>query len=392
LALVVVGVSVSILGYFYKYSHKSKADSDKIAVEFSTNEILLDSQNSSSSSNILLLSPDQPLVGATVLVNYPKDIVDVQVDNSDSCSDIELLFSSNIDEDEGTIIITKIAPDTQEILPQGIICFAKIIFSKTADGSGAVTFADGPLGNRSWEIVGENLQEYAPSYADQSINITVSDSGVTPSPSEIPTYTPSPSPDPSITDAPTASPTPGSTQTSRKVDFSIKLQGVTKIPRNTGDIPVVISFVRDEEIVDTRSTIFKVQPDGSWKGSGQYDNLLSGVDYLLLIKGPKHLQKKICVARPNEAISGHYSCQTGSIRVENGDTNFDMTGIMLLAGDLPVQNGIIDAVDIIYIRNNLGSKDPEVVSRADLNYDEIVDSQDYTIIINALSFKYDELE
>ncbi|PIZ65644.1 hypothetical protein COY14_01950 [Candidatus Roizmanbacteria bacterium CG_4_10_14_0_2_um_filter_36_9] len=109
-----------------------------------------------------------------------------------------------------------------------------------------------------------------------------------------------------------------------------------------------------------------------------------------MIKGPKHLQKKICVNNPLEVIPGTYNCKKGEITLQNGEQTLDFLGIYLLAGDLPLQNGLIDAVDIIYVKSNLGSKDPEVVSRADLNLDGIVDSQDYTMIINALSFKYDE--
>ena len=39
-----------------------------------------------------------------------------------------------------------------------------------------------------------------------------------------------------------------------------------------------------------------------------------------------------------------------------------------------------------------GSQNAEAVACGDLNYDGIVDSQDYTIIIQALLFKFDEEE
>jgi hypothetical protein len=62
----------------------------------------------------------------------------------------------------------------------------------------------------------------------------------------------------------------------------------------------------------------------------------------------------------------------------------------MLAGDLPVQNGIVDSVDLAYLRANAGSREVEALSRADLNFDNIVDTQDYALVINALGFKYDD--
>lgn len=144
-------------------------------------------------------------------------------------------------------------------------------------------------------------------------------------------------------------------------------------------------------MIDTRSITFSPQGDGTWVADTEYKNI-PDTDYYVTIKGPKHLQKKICEINPKETVSGTYRCKDGKINFNKGNNTFDFSQIYMLAGDLPLQNGIIDAVDIIYIRSNFGSQSTEVIARGDLNYDGIVDSQDYGIIIHALSFKYDEEE
>lgn len=180
--------------------------------------------------------------------------------------------------------------------------------------------------------------------------------------------------------------------TSQNITFDIRTQGLTKPAKNVNEIPVKVTFLQDERVIDTRSVSMSKNDDGSWTGNSEYDNLTIGVDYTLLVKGPKHLQKKVCTNNPTESIGGQYSCLGGEIRIQASDNRINLKGIVMLAGDIPLQNGIVDAVDITYIRSNLGKTDAEVVARGDLNYDGIVDTQDYGIIINALSFKYDEKE
>ncbi len=231
-----------------------------------------------------------------------------------------------------------------------------------------------------------------------------------PTSTPIPTATPTLTVDPNatLTPTPTATPipptttgvpptntpaqtTPGTGVTSN-ITFDIRTQGLTEAAKKVNEVPVRVVFLKDETVIDERIVSMSKNGDGSWTGTSKYVTLLTGTDYTLLIKGPKHLQKKICTNKPSESIGGQYSCTDGTIRIQAGDNRIDLKGVTLLAGDLPLQNGIVDAVDIAYIRSNLGKSDAEIVSRGDLNYDGIVDSQDYGMIINALSFKYDEEE
>ena len=64
-----------------------------------------------------------------------------------------------------------------------------------------------------------------------------------------------------------------------------------------------------------------------------------------------------------------------------------------MVGDLPQQDGVVNSYDISLARNNIGvagSYDPAVLALADLNLDGIVDSQDYSLVIAALSIRADE--
>jgi hypothetical protein len=132
-----------------------------------------------------------------------------------------------------------------------------------------------------------------------------------------------------------------------------------------------------------------------WEGTVNLPaQVIPGQKYYLLIKGPKHIQKKICDKDPSETTGGSYRCQGGhAITFSSGQNNLDFSKIYLLAGDLPVngaQDGVVDSLDTSYIRNNIGKKDSTAVSIADLNLDGRVDTQDWSMVLYALSVKTDE--
>jgi hypothetical protein len=65
-----------------------------------------------------------------------------------------------------------------------------------------------------------------------------------------------------------------------------------------------------------------------------------------------------------------------------------------LAGDLPIngkQDGVINTQDTAFVRNSLGKNDPTTLSIGDINLDNIVDTQDWSGILQTLSIKGDDL-
>jgi len=234
-----------------------------------------------------------------------------------------------------------------------------------------------------------------------------------------PTNTPTPTPTITPTPTPTRIPTPTSSQGqptntptstqppggSVSLNLKLKFQGVMREPSNAnqrtmkvrikvtgGNLSSPVSVDADFTLTNNRNS----DTDALiWEGSVNLPNqVIAGQNYYLLIKGPKHIQKKICDKDPSETTGGSYRCQGGrTITFSSGQNNLDFSKIYLLAGDLPVngaQDGVVDSLDTSYIRNNLGKTDPTAVSIADLNLDGRVDTQDWSMVLYALSVKTDE--
>jgi len=204
------------------------------------------------------------------------------------------------------------------------------------------------------------------------------------------------------TNTPTPTQLPGG---SVSLNLKLKFQGVMRESSNAnqrtmkvrikvagGNLSSPVSVNADFTLTNNRNS----DTDALiWNGTVNLPaQVTPGQKYYLLIKGPKHIQKKICDNNPSETTDGSYRCQGGgTITFSSGQNNLDFSKIYLLAGDLPVngaQNGVVDSLDTSYIRNNLGKTDPTVVSIADLNLDGKVDTQDWSMVLYALSVKTDE--
>ncbi len=239
--------------------------------------------------------------------------------------------------------------------------------------------------DKSWvsydgKSCGEQYRLYCFSYSDQKFEPVKPPGSTTPPPG---TITKTPSDD---NDDNGDSDKPGNVS----VNYRVRLQGITNQPKNSSPIQIQFKLVEGNKVIDTKQVSFSPQADGAYVANTSYSNISPSKKYSLLVKGPKHIQKRICTNSPSENVSGTYKCKDSEITFKTGDNTLDFTNIVLLSGDLPLQNGIVDAVDIAYIRNNIGKSDADIVARADLNFDGVVDTQDYTLIINALAFKYDE--
>lgn len=213
----------------------------------------------------------------------------------------------------------------------------------------------------------------------------------TPTPGiEEPTLSPTPQ---QITIAPNT-PTPTKTVSGNddvKLNMKVRFQGVTRQPsasQDTMDVKVTLSgrngFSKEQTVT------FKADGSGLWSGSMPVSNVTLNTDFAVLIKGPKHLAKKICVTNPRESVGGTYNCNEPNMTLKKGDNDLDFSNIILLAGDLPQQNQVVDSVDIVFIRQNFSNQSPDALKRGDLNLDGIIDTQDYALVLAALSFKYDE--
>lgn|SRR3989344_37898 len=211
------------------------------------------------------------------------------------------------------------------------------------------------------------------------------------------TATATPTPPVGATDTPTPpiggtiTPTPTLGPNQSALNLRLKFQGILSSPNQAQNLSVkVLVNSVSLSVNQTVASDFTVDANGIWSGRPVFDNVQPGSDYKVFIKGPKHLQKRICEGSPQETFPGTYNCENGALSLNYGENNLDFSNIFLLVGDVPVQDGVVNSYDISLIRNNIGSTDPAVLALVDLNLDGIVDSQDYSLIIAALSVRTDE--
>ncbi len=102
------------------------------------------------------------------------------------------------------------------------------------------------------------------------------------------------------------------------------------------------------------------------------------------IRGPFHLQQKMCLDNQKEKVTNNNSC---NIDLE-GTKIYDFSEYSLLAGDID-KNGIINNLDFSFIKNNLGNY-LNCKTLYDLNLDGAINNFDLGIIKKTLLFKDDE--
>src|SRR3989344_1289101 len=151
LGIIAIAISVAILGFFYQYSERSSASTIEIPVEFSKSELLIGSESANNYVEINLRAGTNRLSGATTLLSYPKDIVTATIDST-NCKGLDSNVTTKVNATDGTITIVRVSViDNDDGLPTGLVCFARINFEPiVADGSGTLTFIDGPGEKHKW--------------------------------------------------------------------------------------------------------------------------------------------------------------------------------------------------------------------------------------------------
>lgn len=192
----------------------------------------------------------------------------------------------------------------------------------------------------------------------------------------------------------TISPTnPSSVSGNVKLNLKLKFQGIGKLPvESLRQMNVKIKLKKEgagTNVYETNGTL-NSDSNGVWSGTVGINIADISGKWLFYIKGPHHIQKKICGSKPKENSPGTYRCSDGNITLVNGNNDFDFSGITFLVGDLD-QSGVVDSVDFALVKNNLGKTDVDTLKKADLNRDGRVDTQDFSLILAALLIKTDEL-
>lgn len=166
------------------------------------------------------------------------------------------------------------------------------------------------------------------------------------------------------------------------IDIKAKMQGI----QSGLNVVVPLHLSAVDGAGKKVGTLLEMTNDvsGIWSGKATL-SLRKNSSYKFLFQSSRHIATFICDEQPTETVPGGYVCpETGAIKVSGSSLSLDTSGILFLSGDLPEQDGVIDAQDITRVRNFLGRTDGEALYNADVNYDGIVDTQDHGLVVTSL--------
>lgn len=180
------------------------------------------------------------------------------------------------------------------------------------------------------------------------------------------------------------------------LNLTLHFQGISVKPSRLTSIPVRIGLDNDafNKPEFTEGT-FVADSEGNWTGTVSL-NAPAGDGYRILIKGPYHLQKRICDKDPKDlnpegaVDEGAYNCARGNISLKEGEQDFDFSEVANLVGDLPDQDGILNSNDIILCRKSIGDTSQEALQNADINMDGGVNVMDCSLILTSATKRHDE--
>ena len=123
-------------------------------------------------------------------------------------------------------------------------------------------------------------------------------------------------------------------------------------------------------------------------------DLPAASDYILILKGEKHLAKRFCLA---SGQTERCNSSDGNIVLPNSPDKkvvLDFTGMPLEPGDLYSQDGVVDTNDFAKIKALLGKSCSDLSDQdklvADLDYSGCVNIRDAFLIRKTLETRYDE--
>ena len=182
-------------------------------------------------------------------------------------------------------------------------------------------------------------------------------------------------------------------QESQKVslDMTIRLQGISKKPKYADAMFVKVGITGGKLKQPTYLKVpFFADDDGLWRG-----RITTGVaegDYCLLIKPPRHTQRKFCDNNASESSPGEYKGDVSNITLNKGVNLLDFRNVIQLAGDLPLpeQDGVVNSRDILKIRKSLQSNKIDDILAADVNNDGVINASDDALVIFTLGVRTDQ--
>lgn len=158
-------------------------------------------------------------------------------------------------------------------------------------------------------------------------------------------------------------------------EVKVKFKGIDEDKGEIkANLKLYLVWTYNNQLLDLGQINFLANKDGTYNGSFQLSNVDYDFDnYTLLIKGPKHLQRRF----------------SNLTFVKN--QTLDLTPKPLEPGDLPLpQDGKVDSQDFNYLWDHRGSTDANVLNIGDLNLDGSINMGDINLLLETLQVKYDE--
>jgi len=173
--------------------------------------------------------------------------------------------------------------------------------------------------------------------------------------------------------------------------LKLKLQGIDGQPK-IPDMNVRVSITGgDLHGKKTFSDVaFKAKENGIYIGQVALANVNPGNNYRVLIKAPKHMQKRFCVLKPTGGTRYKCSAKNG-LTLEKGENIANFIEVPQLVGDLPLpQDGILNAKDIKAVKDCIGSPNADCINKTDVNYDGATNGMDFSLMQASMELKYDD--
>ncbi len=198
---------------------------------------------------------------------------------------------------------------------------------------------------------------------------------------------------PTKTPTPTVSPTP-ITSGSQVIDLRVKLAGVTDGSANGAKVGIKFVKLGGETLQLSGALPLVHVGNGIYKAEATLTNSLPfGTKFRIKVKGEKHLTSEFCfqVGQTGPCKDNEYITMPNFIAQTYG---FDLTGIPLQPGDVPPQDGKVDATDFNAIKSLMSKLCSELTAqdklKADLDYNGCITVKDIFLIRQTLETRYDE--
>lgn len=382
IGLVVIASSYFLFSYLNKYLYKPKAAIEQVAVTYNPVSTTVNPGANFNLGVTLQAANSKKISAVDLTFKFDNSLsyVSYQTLPQNYFSDQVLVTGTTVASGSGltTVRLVLVAKKQEADLGSSVV----INFSfQAANQTGQATFA---LEKALSQVVGPTEGNYFEiNETNGPVGIGI---GTTP-----PTVTVIPTTSTSVTPPITEPPATGTAS----LNLKLKFQGITQKPADSfNSLGVSVKVVGNGvQVATSAPVVFTSDANGVWQSSTPIvfnSQLPAGSGYTVYVKGDKHIQKKVCANTPTETSPGSYHCSSGKITLVNGVNNLDFSAILMMAGDLPVQDGVVNSYDVTLIRNNLGKTDSNTLSSADINKDGIVNTQDHSLVIYALSTRFDE--